>query len=152
MIKIALDDPDKRDVTALVERHLKFSFENSPQGSCYAFSTKELKGEGVSFWTAREDGVALGMIALKEIEPGHGEIKSVHTLAEARGKGVGRQLVHTVIETARQRGWHRLSLESGTNEAFKPSRLLYKAMGFEQCPAFGDYEDGSFSYCMTREI
>lgn len=152
MISIAYDDPEKPDVTALVHRHLTFSNENSPEGSCYAFDVSALKGPGVTFWTAREDGVAIGMIAVKEIEPGHGEIKSVHTVSEARGKGVGRQLVETVIDMARARGWHRLSLESGTNEAFKPSRLLYEATGFKKCPAFGDYVDGSFSYCMTRTL
>ena len=152
MISIEIDNPEKPDVTALVERHLRFSHENSPENSCFAFDVSALKGPDVTFWTAREDGRAIGTIALKEIEPGHGEIKSVHTHSDARGKGVGRKLVETVIEVAQARGWHRLSLESGTNEAFKPSRLLYEATGFEQCPAFGDYEDGTFSYCMTREI
>ncbi|MHA1522942.1 MAG: hypothetical protein ACTSY1_00895, partial [Alphaproteobacteria bacterium] len=50
----------------------------------------------------------------------------------------------------RQRGYRRLSLETGCNEAFKPARDLYNRFGFEPCQPFAQYGNDPFSLCMTR--
>ncbi|MEQ8405040.1 MAG: GNAT family N-acetyltransferase [Oceanicaulis sp.] len=152
--KIMQDDPARPDVTALLERHLAFTRAASPPGTCFALDVAGLKAPGVTFWTAREAGALLGCIAVKagHLEPGHGEVKSLHCAAEARGRGVGAALVGALLEHARGAGLSRLSLETGRSDGFAPSRRLYEVMGFEACPAFGPYEDGTFSYCMTRTV
>jgi len=151
---IAEDDPAAPDVTALLERHLAFTQGASPPGTCFALDVDGLKADGVTFWTAREDGAVLGCIALKagHLEPLHGEIKSLHCAAEARGRGVGAALITTLVEHAREQGLTRLSLETGCSDGFAASRKLYNSMGFEACPAFGPYEDGRFSFCMARRV
>lgn len=151
---ITEDDPAAPDVTALLKRHLAFTAEASPEGTCFALDVDGLKADGVTFWTARHDGVVLGCVAVKagHLEPDHGEIKSLHCAAEARGRGVGAALITTLLEHGRGSGLTRLSLETGRSEGFAPSRRLYEAMGFESCPAFGPYEDDTFSFCMTRAV
>jgi|GEM_PF-329177 RimJ/RimL family protein N-acetyltransferase len=151
---IAVDDPAAPDVTALLERHLAFTQGASPPGTCFALDVDGLKADDVTFWTAREDNAVLGCIAVKtgHLEPSHGEIKSLHCAAEARGRGVGAALITTLIDHAREAGLERLSLETGRSDGFAPSRKLYADMGFKACPAFGEYEDGTFSYCMTRGV
>lgn len=153
-LEIAEDDPARADVTALLTRHLAFTREASPPGTCFALDVDGLKQTGVTFWTAREPGAVLGCIALKSghLEPGHGEIKSLHCDAEARGRGVGAALIAALVARAKDDGLARLSLETGRSDGFAPSRRLYADMGFEACPAFGPYEDGTFSYCMTRTL
>lgn len=153
-LEIATDDPARSDVTALLQRHLSFTQAASPPGTCFALDVEGLKADGVTFWSARDGGAALGCIALRvgHLEPGHGEIKSLHCAAEARGLGVGAALITTLVEHARKTGLTRLSLETGRSDGFAPSRRLYEDMGFAPCPAFGGYCDGGFSYCMTRAL
>ena len=76
----------------------------------------------------------------------------MHTRASARGQGVGRAMVDHIVEVARARGYHRVSLETGTMEAFAPSRALYEACGFEVCEPFGEHRAGPVSVCMTRRL
>lgn len=151
---IRTDDPTIPDVTALLKRHLAFTAQASPPGTCFALDAEALTAAGVTFWTAREAGGVLGCIALKtgHLQPGHGEIKSLHCAAEARGRGVGAALITALMDHARRNGLERLSLETGRSEGFAPSRKLYEKMGFSACPAFGPYEDDTFSYCMTRTL
>ena len=76
----------------------------------------------------------------------------MHTVAAARGQGVGRAMVTHLLALARRRGYGRVSLETGTMEAFGPARALYAGFGFEPCEPFGDYRDSPFSVCMTMQI
>ena len=141
-----------RSVAALLARHVAFTRDNSPPGACFTLDIDALKAPGVTFWSACAGEDVLGCVALKagHLGPGHGELKSLHVAEAARGRGVGARLIAKVIGHARGEGLVRLSLETGRSDGFAPSRRLYEDMGFEACPAFGPYEDGAFSYCMTR--
>jgi putative acetyltransferase len=99
-------------------------------------------------------GVELaGCGALRELSPDHGEIKSMHTAARHRGKGVGARLVTHMLDVARARGYRRVSLETGTADAFAPARALYGRFGFTVCPAFAQYrDDDPHSLCMTLSL
>jgi putative acetyltransferase len=76
----------------------------------------------------------------------------MHTLSEYRGAGLGRKMLEHVIAVARERGYERLSLETGSMEGFKPSRTLYQGFGFDICPPFGDYVEDPNSVFMTRAL
>lgn len=90
---IALDDPWADDVRALLETHLAFTAACTPPEDIFALDLDGLTGPGIAFYSARRAGRLLGFGALLEWEPGHGELKSMHTTAEARGQGVGRAMV-----------------------------------------------------------
>jgi putative acetyltransferase len=148
-VVIASEDPRTPDVRALLERHLRFSHEVTPAGHVHALDIEQLVDASVTFYTAREGGVLLGVGALRELDPAHGEVKSMHTAAAARDKGVGRAVLEHLVATARARGYDRISLETGTYDAFAPARSLYVAAGFVTCPPFGEYTDNPHSVCMT---
>ena len=63
----------------------------------------------------------------------------MHTAEGARGRGIGRAMVDHLIGVARERGYLRLSLETGAGPAFAPARSLYAGAGFKPCGPFGDY-------------
>lgn len=152
-MKIAIDDPARTDVTALLQAHARFAGENSPPGTCHFLDVEALKTPAISFWTARDDdGALLGCIALKALGDRRGEIKSMHVAASRRGQGVARALVQAVIDHARGEGLTWLGLETGRSDGFAPSRALYTAMGFAECEPFGDYLPETFSYCMSRPV
>ena len=89
---------------------------------------------------------------MRKLDEHHAELKSMHTLAKSRGSGVGRAMVAHIEDFARSSGIERMSLETGTNEAFKPARELYKSLGYRSCDAFGDYVLSEDNMCMTKFI
>jgi len=149
---IAEDDPRREDVRALLGQHLAFARGVTPPEDVYALDLDGLLDPAITFFSVRADGELLGIGALKEIEPAHAELKSMHTAQAARRRGVGRALVEHLLAVAASRGVERVSLETGAMDAFAPARSLYAAAGFEPCGAFGDYRPSPNSAYMTRRI
>jgi putative acetyltransferase len=149
---IAPDDPRAPDVRALLDLHLAFAREHTPQLDVHALEVDDLLADDISFFTYRRGGELLAMGALKTLDASHAELKSMHTIASARGQGIGRAMVDQLVEVARHRGIRRVSIETGPQAAFAPARALYAAAGFEPCEPFGIYVDNTNSYCMTREL
>ncbi len=112
----------------------------------------ELRQPDVTFWTAWSENELLGCGALKELSPYHGEIKSMRTSSAFRRMGVGRAILTHIIEEARRRSYTRLSLETGSMEAFKPAQHLYESFGFTYCAPFADYTDDPNSVYMTLRL
>jgi putative acetyltransferase len=146
------DDPRAPDVVALLERHLEFARQVTPPEDVHALDLDGLLDESVTFFSVREDGVLLGIGAIKALSPTHMELKSIHTAVEARGRGVGRTLVEHLVAEAGEQGATRVSLETGAMDEFAPSRALYSSAGFEECEAFGDYSPSRNSTFMTRSL
>jgi putative acetyltransferase len=144
------DDLRGPEVAELLQAHLDFAAAHSPLESIHALDLDRLRVPDITFWTVWMDGELAGCGALRELSPDHGEIKSMHTAARHRGKGVGARIVSHILDVSRVRGYRRVSLETGTAEAFVPARSLYSRFGFTVCPAFGSYRsDDSNSMCMT---
>ncbi len=136
----------------MLDRHLALMHEISPPESIHALAADGLTDPSVTFWTIWDDGTLVGCGALKALDATHGEIKSMHTVLEARGKGVGAAMVQHILETARDRKLYRISLETGSQPAFEPARALYRRYGFTECPPFGSYKDDPNSVFMTLEL
>jgi putative acetyltransferase len=83
--------------------------------------------------------------ALKDLGGGVGELKSMRTAMGSLRRGVASALLDHIIEIARTRGLRRLSLETGSGQAFEPALALYRKRGFENGPAFGVYEPSAFN-------
>jgi putative acetyltransferase len=151
-IALSIDDPADPEIRALLERHLTFAHAVTPAGGVFALDVEALQGPEVTFFCARQGGRLLGVVALQELETDHGELKSMHTVEEARRQGVGRALVAHVLEVARQRGYRRVSLETGNFPAFAPARALYGRCGFTACAPYGPYVGSETSSCMTISL
>ncbi len=136
---------DNEQVQALLRTHLAGMHDNSPPGSVYALDLSGLEAPEVSFFSAWNEDALLGMGALKEIDVETGEIKSMRTDAAHSRKGVGTALLEHVLDVAGRRGYRRLSLETGSGEAFEPALSLYRRYGFRNGPAFGDYTQSEFN-------
>jgi putative acetyltransferase len=151
-IDIAADDPRADDVRALLARHLAFAHEETPPEHVHALDLSGLLDPTVTFFSARRDGDLVGIGALRELDRDHGELKSMHTAAEERGRGVGRAMVDHLLGEARIRGYRRVSLETGTTEAFAAARSLYAGAGFTPCGPFGDYRPSPDNAFMTLAL
>jgi putative acetyltransferase len=150
--EISIDDPRAPDVRELLERHLAFSRSHSPPQDVHALDVDGLLDPAVTFFSFRLDGELLGVAALRRLDGGHVELKSMHTVQAARGRGIARAMLEHLIGVARDRGFHRVSLETGSMAAFAPARTLYASAGFTPCAPFGDYRPSPNSTCMTLAL
>lgn len=150
--EIAVDDPHASDVRELLERHLEFARSTSPPEDTHALDVAGLLDPAVTFFSFRRAGELLAVGALKRLDPGHAELKSMHTAQAARGLGVGRAMLGHLIAVARDRGFARLSLETGSMAAFAPARALYASAGFRPCEPFGAYRPSRHSTFMTLTL
>ncbi|MEO7390610.1 MAG: GNAT family N-acetyltransferase [Ramlibacter sp.] len=151
-MKIETDDLSRPAIHALLNEHLQNMRELSPPESVHALDLEKLRRPEITFWTAWEGAELLGCGALKELGRSHGEVKSMRTPAVLRRKGAGRALLAHIIEVARSRSYERLSLETGSTEAFKPAQKLYESFGFAYCGPFGDYREDPNSTFMTLRL
>ncbi len=152
MMRIEPDDPARADVFALLEEHLRHMHALSPPESVHALDVSALKRPGITFWSVREGDVLLGCGALKELDPQHGEVKSMRTPHAARRRGAGRAMLAHIVAEARRRGYRQLSLETGSMEAFRPAWTLYESAGFVRCGPFADYRVDPNSVFMRLEL
>ena len=151
-MQIHLDDLTHPAVIALLREHLQGMTLHSPPESIHALDLDALRAPEISFWTAWQDDELLGCGALKQLDDGHGEVKSMRTAADHQRKGVAASLLQHILDEAERRGYQRLSLETGSAAAFAPAHQLYARFGFVFCKPFGDYLEDPFSVFMTREL
>ena len=117
-MRIEIDDLTRVQVHALLQEHLDNMYELSPPENVFALDLGKLRVPEITFWTAWDDDVLLGCGALKELSATEGEIKSMRTPQALRGKGAGRAVLGRIVDTAKQRGYERLNLETGSHPAF----------------------------------
>jgi putative acetyltransferase len=146
------DELDREDVRALLAQHFAEMRSGSPPSACHVLPADGLKSPQIRFLTLREGDNLLGCGALKRLEPGHGELKSMRTSDQALGRGVGKALLHHLIEAAKTEGMRQLSLETGSTEQFAAALRLYEREGFEPCGPFGGYVDTPFTRFFTKSI
>jgi|GEM_PF-371557 putative acetyltransferase len=148
-LEVQVDDPRRPDVLTLLEEHLDFCRSLTPLCHVYALDATQLAGPDVTLFSARSQGIALGIGALKRLGKAHAELKSMHTASNARRRGIGRALLLRLLGYAREQGYRRVSLETGTMDGFAPARRLYESAGFVPCGPFGGYTPGPDSAFYT---
>lgn len=151
-LAIVEDDLSGEEIRALVALHLSNMHASSPACKVHALPVESLRQPGVTFYSAWMGDDLAGMGAIREIDPAHGELKSMRAAPEWLGKGVGEAVLRHLLDMARTRGYARVSLETGQGPAFEPAIGLYRKHGFVNCEAFADYVLDGFSQCMTLAL
>jgi putative acetyltransferase len=143
---------DDSRVQQLLTYHFTSARAETACGSAHALDLSGLKSPDISFWSAWDGEVVIGIGALRRLSASHGEVKSMHTAQSHRRKGVGSAMLQHIIAEARKMGLSRLSLETGARPYFAPARELYSRHGFVECPPFGNYVADANSVFMTQEL
>lgn len=151
-MNILIDNLESDGIMQLLKDHLIDMHATSPAESVHALDIKSLNNPSITFWRVEKDNTLLGCIAIKQLDCNHGEIKSMRTTNDARNQGVASHLLSHVIQVAESRKYKQLSLETGTQDFFKPARSLYEKYGFEYCQPFADYTLDPNSCFMTKKI
>lgn len=151
-LNIKLDDLTGPEVASLIGEHLQGMALHSPSESVHALNLQGLKKPDITFWSVWEQDQLVGCGALKELDGQHGEVKSMRTSSSHLRKGVAKRVLAHIIDEAKRRNYQRLSLETGSMEAFEPARKLYESFGFQYCRPFSDYIEDPNSVFMTVEL
>lgn len=149
---IAEEHPLTPDLALLFQRHTADMHADTPPESIHMMDKSALATPGIRFFVLRDGGEPLAMGAFKRIDDTHAEIKSMHVLHEARGRGLSKAMLTHLVEEARTDGFTRLSLETGIQPTFVAARALYARAGFRDCPPFEGYEDDPNSVFMTKVL
>ncbi|MDN7227162.1 GNAT family N-acetyltransferase [Planococcus liqunii] len=149
---IKLDDLSGKEIERLVEEHIQNMLQISPLESKHALGVEALRTPEITVWSAWEESELLGCGALKELDPLHGEVKSMRTSSNHLRKGVARKILEHIMDEAKERGYLRLSLETGSAAPFEPARTLYERFGFVVCEPFADYKEDPNSVFMAKEL
>lgn len=144
-----LEDPQ---IVSLLALHATRARAETGRGSAHALDVDQLRSPEMSLWAAWEDRVLFGVGALKRLAADHGEVKSMYTAESARRRGVASAVLAAVTAEARQRGFVRLSLETGSWDYFQPARAFYRRHGFIECAPFADYRPDCNSVFMTLAL
>ncbi len=145
---IRRDDLTDQRTLDLIGLHLLGMHASSPPGTVFALEADALKAPDVLVWTAWCSEAIAGIAALKQLDPQHGEVKSMRTHPSFLRRGVAAALLDHLIAEARRLGLRRLSLETGNGPAFEPALALYRRRGFREGAPFADYRPNGHSVFM----
>jgi putative acetyltransferase len=149
---IKIDDLRGSAIAALLEEHMAGMRATSPACSVHALDLDGLRQPEITFWSAWDGAALLGCGAVRELDATHGEIKSMRTSARHLRKGVAAQILARIIAVAQERGYQRLSLETGSTPDFAAAHALYAGFGFTKCGPFAGYAVDPFSVFMTKVL
>lgn len=149
---IGRESPRTADLSLLFDRHTAAMHEDTPPESIHMMDAGELDHPDIVFFVMRDGDRPIGMGAIKRIDADHGELKSMHILAEDRGRGLARRMLDHLLTQAQAAGLNRLSLETGVQPSFAPARALYARAGFVECPPFEGYWNDPNSCFMTLRL
>ncbi|MRU15880.1 GNAT family N-acetyltransferase [Roseovarius sp. A21] len=139
-------DPGPRAVLEASHALMRALF---PPEDNYFLDLDALCGDSIRFFAARQGEKTLGTGALAIME-GYGEVKSMFTTPEARGKGVAAALLRAIEDEARALSLPALRLE--TAEALDSAMRLYARHGFTRRGIFGDYRPNQTSVFMEKPL
>jgi putative acetyltransferase len=148
---IRRDDPTAPYVANLLAHHLR-ELQEVMAEHAFALDASGLAMPGVTFWTAWNGDALAGFGALKQLDPTHGEVKSMRASPAARGTDVGRAILAHIVSESRGRGYARLSLETGTAALHAPAIALYRSAGFVSCEAFADYRPSPHNQFFSLDL
>ena len=143
---------DNPDVNALLKKHFVELRSVSPAGSTHVLDIAGLKDNTIKFWSLWENNEILGCGALKFLEKGHGEFKSIRVADNFRKKGIGEKIINHLILEAKKLNIVKLSVETGAGNFFQPARKLFNKFGFKECPPFAHYKEDPNSCYYTLKI
>ena len=150
MIVVTPVRPDDPRVVPIIETHVGLmDATTADPDACHRLDLTGLLAPHITFFAACDgapDGPVLGIggyAHFTDADGPWGEVKSMHVLAEHRGKGISKLVLDAIEATAREHGAAVLRLETGYD--FTAAIALYEAAGFMPRGAFGSYPDHPLS-------
>ena len=151
-LHIREDDLTGTAIASFLQDHLDEMYEITPPESVHALDLEALRAPNITFWSAWSGDRLFGCGAPKELDANTGEIKSMRTAKDRRGRGLGSKMLEHIIQEAERRAYTHLYLETGAMPEFAPARSLYTRYGFVFRGPFAGYIDDPNSVFMCKQL
>ena len=151
-MKIVVEDLSGPEIAAFLAEHVQQMRSITPLENAFALDLDGLRQPDITFWSVWDDDRVVGCGAIKRLDADHAELKSMRTATARKRSGIASLLLEHIIAEARQMGFLRLSLETGSAEFFRPARSLYEKFGFRYCEPFADYQTSPHNVFLTRAL
>jgi putative acetyltransferase len=103
-----------------------------------------------TFLMAWVDEDAVGCGGVRRIDDTTGEIKRMFVHEQARQQGIARAVLNELEQAAKELGYERLILETGTKQ---PEAIaLYESHGYHAIEPYGVYKDSPLSRCFAKTL
>ena len=152
MLKSIEGNFDNPEVNELLTNHFIELRAASPEGSAHVLDIPGLKVPSIKFWSLWNEKNLIGCGALKFLDKGHGEFKSIRVHDNFRKLGQGINVINHLINEAKKLNIKRISIETGAGDFFIPARKLFKRSGFSECEPFAHYKVDINSVYLTKKI
>ena len=152
MLKSIEGNFDSIEVHDLLIKHFIELRLVSPKGSTHVLDIAGLKDPSIKFWSLWENDELMGIGALKFLDEGHGEFKSIRVNDKFRNKGNGLKVINHLINEAKNLSIKKLSLETGAGKFFQNARKLFTECGFKSSKPFSHYKNDINSIYMSMLI
>ena len=143
------DDPQ---VNSLLIKHFKELRSVSPEGSTHVLDIDGLRDKSIKFWSLWIENKLFGCGAIKFLQKGHGEFKSIRVSDEFIGKGESKKIIKFLLLEAKKNSLEKISVETGSGNFFAPARKLFQSSGFKPCIPFAHYKDDPNSCYYNIEL
>jgi GNAT superfamily N-acetyltransferase len=150
-VRLIVDRLDSPEGTALAAAHLaemehRYGSEDEADG----LQPDQLAPPHGTFVIAWLDDTAVGCGGIRRIDATAAEIKRMFVAATFRRRGVARAVLEELERTAKNLGYDRLILETGT---LQPEAIaLYASHDFEPIEPYGVYRDSPLSRCFAKNL
>ena len=152
MLKSVEGNFENPEVNELLTKHFVELRAASPDGSAHVLDIPGLKDNSIKFWSLWKNGELLGCGALKFLEKGHGEFKSIRVHDNFRNQNNGIKVIEHLIFESKKLDIKRISIETGAGKFFEPARKLFKKCDFKPCEPFAHYKIDKNSIYLTKLI
>ena len=150
MLTISIEPPRQDDLLELMRQGDDYTLGLYPPESSHLLGVEELERPEVTVFAARDDGVALGMVALVARGDGSAELKRMFVLPLARGRGIAADLIGALESFATSHDIRIVQLETGPLQY--AAIRLYERNGYRLIPNFGKYVGDSNSVCYEKAL
>ena len=149
-ITIVQQPPNSADAVELIAELDEYLMGHPyPPESRHAFTVEQLVLEGVAFFILKLDDQLAACGGIKMLAD-YGEVKRMYVRPAFRGLGLGKAVLNTLADYARQRNARVLRLETGI---FQVEAIgLYQAFGFGRRAPFGEYKEDPNSVYMELSL
>src|SRR5580765_403191 len=135
--EIMAAEPDSEDAAILIQALDADLHRRYPGVAVHGLHPEDVQDRRLTFLIAHADGQAIGCGAVRQLEPGVGEVKRMFVQPPWRRRGVARQLLAALESQARKLGYGALRLETGTGQL--EAIGLYRSAGYVDIAPFGEY-------------
>ncbi len=151
MLTIQRESAHSVDATLLIGEAVQELRRRYPGFEANEYAPGEADQAGAAFVVARLDEAPAGCGALRPFETADSvEIKRMFVREAYRRQGISRQILTFLEETARQLGYQKIVLETGTKQ---PEAIqLYQQSGYDRIPNFGEIKDETICVCFAKEL